>query len=177
MLRPKGCSAQAPNLENNCGKKIFSLVKTDILEYHQDRAEGPISDASGQPGLCRGLMKLSTPIAQQGQHSHITTAFMFFPLKQTKLLSEFATEGKFGSWLFSTGTGRADPKEPFAQAELEQQQAVYPFLAWGAAMEAEELWVSSLQVHSWERPWLSSHILLLLPSLPLCRNPVLTSDR
>lgn len=101
-------------------------------------------DAPSQPGLCIGLVKLCISMALQGQHSHLITAFMFFPLKQIKLFSEFPSEGKFGVWLFSTRMGRAVPEEPFAQVEWEQQQAVNPFPAWTRAMEAEELQVSSL---------------------------------
>lgn len=92
---------------------------------------------------------------------------MLFPLKQTKLFSEFPTEGKFSSWLFSRTKGRAVPEKLFAQAEQEQQQAANPFPAWTRAMEAEEQQISSMQVHSWEPPGLSYHLLFLLPPLPL----------
>lgn len=77
-------------------------------------------------------------VAWQGQHSHVITAFMLLPLKQTKLFSEFPTEGKFSSWLFSRTKGWAVPEKLFAQAEQEQQQAANPFTAWTRAMEAEE---------------------------------------
>lgn len=89
-------------------------------------------------------MKLCLSMAWQGQHSHVITASMFFPQKQKKLLSEFATEEKFGSWLISTRMGRVVPDELFAQAAWEQQQAVKPFADQTRAREAEELQMSSL---------------------------------
>lgn len=126
------------------GRKVFSMVQTDTLEQHRARQQGPLRDTPGQHGLHRGLVKLCTSMPQQCQCSHITTAFMFFPLKWTKLFSEFPTEGKFSSWLHSTRTGTALPEELFVQVEQEHQQSINPFPAWTRAMEAEELQMPSL---------------------------------
>ena len=133
------------NQEHITEGKIFILIQTDTFEQHRARQQGPIRNAPSQSGLRRGLVKLCASMARQSQHSHIIAAFMVFLLRQIKLFSEFPTEGKFGSWLFSTRMGRAVPEEPFAQAEQEQQQAVNLFPAWTRAMEAEELSMSSLQ--------------------------------
>lgn len=178
-LWAKDCSAQAPSLVNN--KQHVMEGKSSAwsrltLSSSRARQQGPLRDTPGQHGLHRGLVKLCTSMPQQCQCSHITTAFMFFPLKWTKLFSEFPTEGKFSSWLHSTRMGTVLPEELFVQVEQEQQQSINPFPAWTRAMEAEELQMPSLWVHSWEPPRLSSHLLLLLPPLPLHGTLVRTPD-
>lgn len=71
---------------------------------------------------------------------------------------------------------KSTSEELFVLVEREQQQAVKPFPAWTRVMEAEDLQMPSLWVHSWEPPWLSFQLLLLLPLPPLRGTSVLTPD-
>lgn len=100
--------------------KNFRLIQTDALEQHKARQQGPTRDAPSQPGLHGRVVKLHIH-GLAGSAQSCNNSIYVPSSEATKLFSEFPTEGKFSSWLFSRTKGRAVPEKLFAQAEQEQQ--------------------------------------------------------